>query len=865
MGRVLRFLKWATQSERRSANRAKGRPGTLFPSPPAPHGGVGTTDLADRHRLDRSWQRQLGRGRQLESGTVPGPGDNVTIPASSVTVTIQSGDAESVSSITTGSNCTLTITGGSLTVAANSTLSGGLAMSGGSLTATGSAVAVVVNGSTTINGGSLFATAGATLSLPAATSYADPANISATWQATGAGSVLNLPNVTSVTGSTGYLAELSVQALAGGEVNLPGLTNIPGGEVALESDGSGSQLNVPLLANFQSQGTYAFTPVLQATNHGTLLDGDLQTLQGVAVVLDGTGTMATNSWTSLTSGSVTISGGTASLSGLTDIGGDSFYVSGGATLSVSAASYADPANISATWQASSAGSVLNLANATSVTGSTGYLAELSVQALAGGEVNLPALANIPGGEVALESDGPGSQLNVPLLANFQSQGTYLFSPVLQATNHGTILDGDLQTLQGVSVVLDGTGTMATSPWTSLTSSSVTISGGTASLSGLTDIDGASFYVSGGATLSVSAASYADPANISATWQASGAGSDLNLPNLTSVTGSTGYLAELSVQAPAGGEVNLPALTNIPGGEVALESDGPGHQLNVPLLANFQSQGTYLFSPVLQATNHGTLLDGDLQTLKGVFVVLDGTGTMATNSWTSLTSGSVTISGGTASLSGLTDIGGDSFYVSGGATLSLPAVTSYSEGGGAFASATFKATGAGSVLNLPNATSVTGSTGYLAELSVQALAGGEVNLPALTNIPGGEVALESDGPGSQLNVPLLANFQSQGTYLFTPALQATNHGTVLDGDLQTLQGVAVVLDGTGTMATSPWTSLTSGSVTLSGGTANLSGLTDIDGTSFYVSGGATLSVSAASYADPANLTATWQASGAGSSP
>ena len=108
-------------------------------------------------------------------------------------------------------------------------------------------------------------------------------------------------------------------------------------------------------------------------------------------------------------------------------------------------------------------------------------------------------------------------------------------------------------------------------------------------------------MSGGATLSVSAASYADPANLTATWQASGAGSALNLPNATSVTGSTGYLAELSVQALAGGEVNLPALTNIPGGEVALESDGSGSQFNVPLLANFQSQSTYAFTPALQAT------------------------------------------------------------------------------------------------------------------------------------------------------------------------------------------------------------------------------------------------------------------------
>ena len=48
--------------------------------------------------------------------TVPGPADDVTIsPTSAATITIQSGDAESVNSLTTGSNSTLAITGGSLT------------------------------------------------------------------------------------------------------------------------------------------------------------------------------------------------------------------------------------------------------------------------------------------------------------------------------------------------------------------------------------------------------------------------------------------------------------------------------------------------------------------------------------------------------------------------------------------------------------------------------------------------------------------------------------------------------------------------------------------------------------------------------
>src|SRR4051794_38694794 len=64
------------------------------------------------------------------TGQVPGSADDVTISTYG-TVTIKSGDGESVHSLTTSSGATLSITGGSLTVAAASTLAGPLTMTGG--------------------------------------------------------------------------------------------------------------------------------------------------------------------------------------------------------------------------------------------------------------------------------------------------------------------------------------------------------------------------------------------------------------------------------------------------------------------------------------------------------------------------------------------------------------------------------------------------------------------------------------------------------------------------------------------------------------------------------------------------------------
>ena len=90
---------------------------------------------------------------------VPSESDVVAIDtAATATITIQSGDDIQVQSLTTGSNDTLSITGGSLTVTGgDSTLSGPLSMTGGSLTASGPGVNLTASGATSVSSASLFA------------------------------------------------------------------------------------------------------------------------------------------------------------------------------------------------------------------------------------------------------------------------------------------------------------------------------------------------------------------------------------------------------------------------------------------------------------------------------------------------------------------------------------------------------------------------------------------------------------------------------------------------------------------------------------------------------------------------------------
>jgi phage baseplate assembly protein gpV len=125
--------------------------------------------LEPRQLLSVSWiSKTSGNwnlGSNWSTGTVPGPGDDVVINVfgASPTVTISS-NVESVHSITTDDP--LDISGGGLTVAASSTISGGLAMTGGSLTAGGSGVTFTVTGPTTVSSANLYAQDGATLSFP---------------------------------------------------------------------------------------------------------------------------------------------------------------------------------------------------------------------------------------------------------------------------------------------------------------------------------------------------------------------------------------------------------------------------------------------------------------------------------------------------------------------------------------------------------------------------------------------------------------------------------------------------------------------------------------------------------------------------
>ncbi|HPM84514.1 MAG TPA: hypothetical protein PLF81_27605, partial [Candidatus Anammoximicrobium sp.] len=131
--------------------------------------------------------------------------------------------------------------GGSLKVHANSSVAGAFTMaSGTTLTSDGAGSSFTTTGAAQINNVNLYATAGGTLSLPGITTFPQTtANV--TWRAFGAGSVLSLPDLGSITAGR----SMSIEAVSEGQVSLPKVeqvTVLGDANTTIRADGVNSQI-----------------------------------------------------------------------------------------------------------------------------------------------------------------------------------------------------------------------------------------------------------------------------------------------------------------------------------------------------------------------------------------------------------------------------------------------------------------------------------------------------------------------------------------------------------------------------------------------------------------------------------------------
>ena len=103
-----------------------------------------------------------------------------------------------------------------------------------------------------------------------------------------ASSRVSLPALTTIAADTTDVGSLTeVEALNGGDVELPALSQVSGGPVLFESDGTGSELNIADLNTINGPTSQDHFTTLETAGGGSLTASDLATLTGVDVLASG--------------------------------------------------------------------------------------------------------------------------------------------------------------------------------------------------------------------------------------------------------------------------------------------------------------------------------------------------------------------------------------------------------------------------------------------------------------------------------------------------------------------------------------------------------------------------------------------------
>ena len=453
---------------------------------------------------------------------------------------------------------------------------------------------------TNLSGASLTASGGSALHFPATSTAADTSGCcGAVWLATGAGSLLNLPALTTLTGNPTWA--MQVQAVSGGRIELTNLASVPNSLLTLKATGTSSLINVPWLTGpTRTSGLLT----LDTGSGGMITCSNLLSGQRVTVVRRAGGVLPVEQFRSLTLGSLTLEDGlSATFSGLTNLDGAALILRNGSqAIFPAVAFFTDTSGCcGTTWEVSGVGSFLGFPALIGFAGNPTW--SMSVNVLSGGELAMNSLLAVSPSLTTMKADGTNSLINLASLVTAAgSSGQFN----LEARNAGTILAPNLVdgqrvgltlrtnstllaplvsrllnlTVDGVSVALPGV--------TNLTSagSLTLLNAAYLALAGVTNLDGQSLSVSGGSTLSLSGVqSYRDTGGCcGAQWTATGAGSTLDLPWLATFTGHPTWTTRL--QASSGGRLGLASLRTIGAGRLQIVAEGTNS------LASLQSLETF---------------------------------------------------------------------------------------------------------------------------------------------------------------------------------------------------------------------------------------------------------------------------------
>ena len=679
--------------------------------------------------------------------------------------------------------------------------------------------------------------------------------------ADGAQSHIDLTNLVSMTDSFAFdgggATASFMRSTRGGTITTTLLTTLNG--VQLDSDGSGVR-NFDQLTNWSNGqgvfrgGTFSMPKLTQARATEFILNAANLELPLLA---------------NLELGGITLgSAATINVPSLSNINGASFDVGGGATLTLPASvtRYTSTSEENVTFRASGTNSLLDLRHLTRITNTTSGSNAINVEATGGGRIDLrsvqqiidPTEGNQFDRSIVISADGANSKVD---LTNLQSMSDgYAFdgpgssSGVLRTTRGGQIATPGLTTLTGVLIEDDGTGQRNLNnlvSWTNgqallrgatyaipnltqargtdfiLASSSLSMpnlttieqggvtlqSGGAITFPNLSNINGASFLVSGGTTLAMPAGvtNFVSTATSAVVFRASDTGSVLDLRHLLGLTNSESASRNISIEATNGGRIDLrnvrsivdPVNGNPFDRFISISSQGAGSVIDLSQLTSmtdgFAFDGHGAAASILRATQGGRLALPTLSTLEGILIQNDGTGVQDLSVLTTWNNGqglfrnqtvlipkleqalgtdfiltnakldlplleslelsTLTLNNASSvSFPSLLDFNGSSVFVSGGSTFTLPE-TVIEFGATSPENVTLRATDANSVLDLRHLKRLVNTTERANYFFIDAINGGQVNLSGVTEIVDpvtGDpfdraIFLKADGPNSRIDL------------------------------------------------------------------------------------------------------------------
>ncbi len=377
------------------------------------------------------------------------------------------------------------------------------------------------------------------------------------------------------------------------------------------------------------------------------------------------------------------------------------------------------------------------------------------------------------------------------------------------------------------------------------------------------IHNASMLASQGGAISLpGVTSFQATTNRSVSIRAIDPNSRIDLPALATMNGSTTDLSRIEIVASNAGQIAMDSLQTVTiasaafaRSDISFQADGVGSSIELPELLRIEDGAAGPGFSQLKATNGGVILSPQLSALVRSEVVQDSASSIDTDGLSQVVRGGITITGpGLRVFPGLTDAAGSSISAIGGANISFPSLTSYSNPGPGNYTATLLATGVGSVVDLSALTTMSSGAVDLLNLRVRAEGGGVVSLPVLQSATIGAagfsrngIYFESHGPGSRVDLSSLTTFSDSASFDGSfSSLIVSNGGEIQSPGLTTLTNISVsISDATSILPVSQLTSIQKGSIAIQGpGTiGDFSGLVQMDGTDLSASGGGKLKIPA----------------------